>query len=736
MEQGVERGTGAVLYDNLYEFSVVAQEGNLSSAAERLGISRPSLGRHMDMLEARLGVRLLVRGPSGVQLTEDGRYALTCAADVAAVGEAVRSRCASLERDLFERNLVMGGLTDSSVPLEALSRGCGSINGGLFSLSCSALPAQPVDEALSLLAAGKLDIVVAYAGEAHDHAGDRFAVLPLCSLSVCVSLGSGTAYANESRVGFEELRHLRFSCFPERNGSDDGVWREFARQCRRAGFSPVLDGTFPGRTAADAGFSNAAVVCASDSARADVLRSWGLRLAVVEGVELEVCAIVKADDIVGAELVRDAARSFAMGLSDRGAPIESIYSSFPTGDTLVGELSREERERLLSKVLDEPAVLHDLVLPDGTVVDKSYVALRNRLNRIADGISGQPVPTSYEAIMSLWTPQEARCMLEMPMFGLFTSYDYAVSSGRDGQAASALLEDLASRGLLYRVRRSGTTYYSLLTWAYGIWEFQLNHFDEDFLNKGIYGSEPGKGSQYPITHVCPISPGVVEGGSIAPYRDWEAYTRRQSTFCVSRCQCRVAKQVLEHSEGAGADHPGEVCFTFGEMAEYYIENGLGRRVSLEECLEAAHEAIEVHDLVPQLYYDRNPEVMCFCRPDFCLVLSAVKATGGLAMSMSRVSMYRVRYDAGACLSCGACVDRCPMCALSIDPAGAVVLSQTCVGCGQCVPVCPVGARVLEEKGDHDPTDLPADMIDGYRWRSEDRMARGAISDFTATRLGL
>ena len=47
-------------------------------------------------------------------------------------------------------------------------------------------------------------------------------------------------------------------------------------------------------------------------------------------------------------------------------------------------------------LLDEPEVTEDLVLPDGTVVDKRYVALRNRLNRMSEGLANDPLENSYE----------------------------------------------------------------------------------------------------------------------------------------------------------------------------------------------------------------------------------------------------------------------------------------------------------------------------------------------------
>ncbi len=53
-------------------FAVVAQEGNLTRAAERLFVSQPALTKQIKQLEAQLDVVLFVRSRSGMALTEAG----------------------------------------------------------------------------------------------------------------------------------------------------------------------------------------------------------------------------------------------------------------------------------------------------------------------------------------------------------------------------------------------------------------------------------------------------------------------------------------------------------------------------------------------------------------------------------------------------------------------------------------------------------------------------------------
>ncbi|MFB6824293.1 LysR family transcriptional regulator [Streptomyces virginiae] len=54
-------------------FAVVAEEGTLTNAAQRLFVSQPALTKQIRRLENALGVRLFTRSRSGMTLTEAGR---------------------------------------------------------------------------------------------------------------------------------------------------------------------------------------------------------------------------------------------------------------------------------------------------------------------------------------------------------------------------------------------------------------------------------------------------------------------------------------------------------------------------------------------------------------------------------------------------------------------------------------------------------------------------------------
>src|ERR1051326_584252 len=53
-------------------FAAVADEGNLTRAAQRLFVSQPALTKQIKQLESQLGVRLFTRAQAGVTLTPAG----------------------------------------------------------------------------------------------------------------------------------------------------------------------------------------------------------------------------------------------------------------------------------------------------------------------------------------------------------------------------------------------------------------------------------------------------------------------------------------------------------------------------------------------------------------------------------------------------------------------------------------------------------------------------------------
>ncbi len=65
-------GAGMLDWDDLRSFLEIARSGSLSGAARALGVRQSTMGRRLEALEKRSGVRLFERTPSGFHLTETG----------------------------------------------------------------------------------------------------------------------------------------------------------------------------------------------------------------------------------------------------------------------------------------------------------------------------------------------------------------------------------------------------------------------------------------------------------------------------------------------------------------------------------------------------------------------------------------------------------------------------------------------------------------------------------------
>lgn len=80
-------------------FICAVEEGSFSKAARRLYMAPASLIQQMNLLEARLGMKLFDRGPSGISPTESGAYLYREAVEILKTSEAAIARARSLQGD-------------------------------------------------------------------------------------------------------------------------------------------------------------------------------------------------------------------------------------------------------------------------------------------------------------------------------------------------------------------------------------------------------------------------------------------------------------------------------------------------------------------------------------------------------------------------------------------------------------------------------------------------------------
>jgi DNA-binding transcriptional LysR family regulator len=84
-------------WNDLLYFLAIARAGTLVRAGKELGVEHTTVARRLAALEAALGVKLFLRGPDGLALTEAGHAVLPSAQAIAAHVEEIGRRVSGLD---------------------------------------------------------------------------------------------------------------------------------------------------------------------------------------------------------------------------------------------------------------------------------------------------------------------------------------------------------------------------------------------------------------------------------------------------------------------------------------------------------------------------------------------------------------------------------------------------------------------------------------------------------------
>lgn len=391
------------------------------------------------------------------------------------------------------------------------------------------------------------------------------------------------------------------------------------------------------------------------------------------------------------------------------------------------------QDELLEMLRDCPVATEDLVLPDGTVIDKEYVTMYNRFNHMGEGLNGTPGVESFNLLQDMYTLEEAKLWNTFPLLEKFTAADWSKTVGMTEEEATEVLDDLAYRRRLDRyVRDEGVVYFAP-AYLGGMRIRLYGDFTSDVVRNCdvLRGVEQNTTSQYPVYAVVPVGPEVIkEGDTLLANRDWRTIIENSPVVTVQPCGCRnsaLLKGEIEEYED-GCMH----CFVFGELAEYFLSTDVSYpELTKEEALAECDRLMGL-GYVPELAFLENPDVLCWCKPERCTMLTAHRNLNGETVSFAHATAYLLDYDKDACIGCNACVERCPMHSVYIDEEGLPAIDKACVGCGQCALTCPADARKLRLK-DEVPA-LPADLTEQFIWQATDRMATNRVIDFVGTEL--
>ncbi|GAA2173030.1 LysR family transcriptional regulator [Agrococcus versicolor] len=148
-------------------FRAVARAGSVSGGARTLGWTQPAVSQHLRLLEGELGMALLLRGPTGVTLTEAGQRLLARA-------DAIEASLRQAEAELTELAAGGGTVTLAAFPsamADLVPRAIARLLEVAPQVQVRVVEAEP-PEALAAVGANDVDLAVVFEyAESHDDVG-------------------------------------------------------------------------------------------------------------------------------------------------------------------------------------------------------------------------------------------------------------------------------------------------------------------------------------------------------------------------------------------------------------------------------------------------------------------------------------------------------------------------------------------------------------------------------------
>ncbi len=342
--------------------------------------------------------------------------------------------------------------------------------------------------------------------------------------------------------------------------------------------------------------------------------------------------------------------------------------------------------------------------------EKIYERLREHLDSLPAGYPKTQSGVELRMLRKLFTEEEAEMACQLKSLPE-KAEEIARRLGRDPEEVADFLYRMSKKGLILRLKLNGAYHYRAAMFLVGIYEYQLKNLDretaelfDEYAREALYAEMIRPST--PQLRVVPVQKSLDTAMEIRPYDELRKIVESQKTIALADCICRKKSGLLGHP----CDKPLESCFLFGALGEYYIENGMARKVTVEEALGVLAKNEEA-GLVPSPANAQKVGGMCSCCACCCGVLKAVKLD---PHPSSRVkSNYFARVDENLCAGCETCLERCQMEAIYMEDDRANIDLKRCVGCGLCITTCPTKALSLQRKRAKDLYVPPAKPSDTY-----------------------
>lgn len=348
--------------------------------------------------------------------------------------------------------------------------------------------------------------------------------------------------------------------------------------------------------------------------------------------------------------------------------------------------------------------------------DNAYRELQQHLDRMPVGYPATKTGVEISLLKSIFTPEQAKIAvhLDYKHKNIDQIYDTARGDVSSKEDLKRILDETVSNGGIFRKKRDGLDLYALMPFLlWGMYEHQLKRMDQRFLEDcgeyimGEFGLEFATG-RLPKMRVIPIEESIEAEHQVATYDELRQLIDQSGEhIAVQECFCRKAADMRD--KPCQTTDRREVCMSFGDLADLYVEEGWARKIDQSEAMEMAR-LNEQEGLVLMPGNQQEPNFMCACCPDCCGMLSLIqnhpKPAGVIA------SNFYAEVNPDQCTSVGTCQEICPISAVVIENGFASIKLARCIGCGLCVPACPEHAISLVKKEQEViPPVTPEDLFD-------------------------
>lgn len=327
-----------------------------------------------------------------------------------------------------------------------------------------------------------------------------------------------------------------------------------------------------------------------------------------------------------------------------------------------------------------------------------YGKLRKFLDKFPIGFPKTQSGVEIDILKTLFSEKEAEIATYLSPIPA-TASQIARKHDIDEQSLKELLDSMSTKGLIFRMERKGKVLYNAAPFMIGLYEYSVKKMDKslaklfDQYYKEAFMEELGS-SGVPGFKVIPIEENIEVNRTLYPYHKLIESIKNARIISVTDCICRKEARLL----GEGCDYPIETCLSFGAAAEFYIKNGIGRKISVEEAIDIIKKADEV-GLVHAGVNSKHLSNICNCCPCCCASMKGITEYG-LDKHRFLNALFISNIAPELCISCGECIERCPVEAIHMEDQ-AIVDGDLCLGCGLCVSVCPEDAITIKLRNDRE-----------------------------------